>query len=436
MRVWWRRGLIRRILLAFSAGLLAAVFAAVVVGFGALEGWGRRPIGAFGDDRAFAVAISSRLRSEAVGNAALILVKAGRPVHEVFVSKGAPVDRDTRFQVASMGKWVTALGIMTLVERGKIDLDAPVSTYLTRWKLPASEFDNSKVTVRRRLSHTAGLTDGLGYGGFAPGTPVQSLEASLTHAADADPGSDGRTRVGREPGAAFEYSGGGYTLLQLIVEEVSGQAFNVYMTDAVLAPLGMTGSTFLLEDGAANVAENFDAKGTKAPLPRYTALAATSLFTTAADMVRLIAAHRPGPAGEPAGRGVLRPEILAAMRKPQAQQYGADVWGSGVVLYAPNRSGDFVIGHNGNNRPAINTAVRLDPATGDGIVLLETGNRLLATKLAGEWVFWSTGKVDFLTVVMELRSTLTRAAIWAGGAFVAVFLLAWFLTRPRRTLAA
>ncbi len=427
--------MIRRILLAFGAGLLAAALAAVIVGYGALEGWGRTPIAAFGDDPAFAVAISNRLRAETVGNAALILIKDGKPVHEVFVSKGAPVDRDTRFQVASLSKWVTALGVMTLVEQGKIDLDAPVSTYLTRWKLPPSEFDNSKVTVRRLLSHTAGITDGLGYGGFKPGVPVESLEASLTHAADADPETDGRVRVGQEPGAAFEYSGGGYTLLQLIVEEVSGRPFNAYMTETVLAPLGMTRSSYLLEDGAANVAENVDTHGTPVPLRRYTAVAAASLFTTAGDMARLIAAHRPGPGGEPVGRGVLRPETLAAMRKPQAQQYGADVWGSGVVLYAPNRSGDFVIGHDGNNGPAINTSARLDPATGDGIVLLETGSKLLATKLAGEWVFWNSGKVDYLTVVMELRSTAIRAALWAGGAFVAVFLLVWFLTRPRRAAA-
>ena len=424
--------MIRRIALSLAAALLAAFICAAIIVFGALEGWGRKPLASPGDDAAFAVAISNRLREETNGNAALILVKAGRPVHEVFVSRGAPVDRDTRFQVASLSKWVTALGVMTLVEQGKIDLDAPVSTYLTRWKLPPSEFDNSKVTVRRLLSHTAGLTDGLGYDGFRPDLPVESLEASLTHAADAGPGRDGRTRVGQEPGTAFEYSGGGYTLLQLIVEEVSGRTFNAYMTDAVLAPLGMTGSTFLLDDGAKNVAENFGVDGNRAPLHRYTAVAAASLFTSAGDMARLIAAHRPGPAGEPAGRGALRPETLAAMRKPEAQQYGADIWGLGAVLYAPNRSGDFVIGHDGDNGPAINTAVRFDPATGDGIVLLETGSRLLATKLAGEWVFWSVGKVDVLTVVMELRSTLIRAGLWAGGAFAAVFLLVWFLTQRRR----
>jgi len=97
-------------------------------------------------------------------------------------------------------------------------------------------------------------------------------------------GADGRVRVGQEPGAAFAYSGGGYTLLQLIVEEVSGRTFNAYMTDAVLPTLGMTGSTFLLDDGAVNVTENFGVDGNRVPLWRYTAVAATSLFTTAGDM--------------------------------------------------------------------------------------------------------------------------------------------------------
>jgi CubicO group peptidase (beta-lactamase class C family) len=64
---------------------------------------------------------------------------------------------------------------MTLVEAGKLELDAPVSTYLRRWKLPESDFDNDGVTVRRLLSHTAGLTDGLGYGGFNRASPCNGL---------------------------------------------------------------------------------------------------------------------------------------------------------------------------------------------------------------------------------------------------------------------
>jgi CubicO group peptidase (beta-lactamase class C family) len=303
---------------------------------------------------------------------------------------------------------------MTLVEAGKLDLDKPVSSYLTRWKLPPSKFDNNGVTVLRLLSHTAGLTDGLGYAGFKPGEPVQSLEASLTRTADASPGHDGQVRVGVEPGTEFMYSGGGYTLLQLLIEEVSGQHFNDYMRATVLAPLGMTRSTFVLDD-EADVAEFFDERGRPATHYRFAALAAASLYTTTNDMTRFLQAHLPGPRGETPGRGVLQPKTLLEMRRPHASQFGADIWGLGTILYVPNNDGSFVIGHDGNNDPAINTTARLDPATGNGIIILETGNRLLATELAGEWVFWRTGNVDFFTITIESGTLLkTLAAGWAA----------------------
>lgn len=415
---------------SLMAALLAAGLVAAVIVVGTLEGWWRKPLAPAGDIAAFAAAATARIKAESKGNAAFILIKGGKPVAEVFVSKGAPVDRDTQFQVASLSKWSAALGVMTLVEQGILELDTPVSRYLTRWKLPPSAFDNDKVTIRRLLSHTAGLTDGLGYGGFKPGEPVQSLEASLTSAADASPGADGATKLGKEPGS-FDYSGGGYTLLQLVIEEVSGQPFNTYMTEAVFKPLGMTRSTFLLPATPTNVAEFYDVDSSRAIHYRFTALAATSLYTSAADMARLIAAHTPGPNGEPPGRGVLKPETLVVMRKPEARQYGSDIWGLGVILYAPIDKGDFVVGHDGDNAPAINTTARVNPATGDGIVILASGNQRLASAIAGEWVFWSTGYVDSLVVLMELRSTLMQVAIGGGIAFLVVFLLVWRLIRRR-----
>ncbi len=399
--------MIGRILILTSVALLA--WAGVFVA-GTLEGWWRTPVAPAGDTKAFLAAAIAEIDGKHRGNAAMVLLHRGGVVGDRFVSVGKPVDRDTRFQVASMSKWITAWGVMTLVEVGKLDLDAPVSTYLTRWKLPAGKFDNKGVTVRRLLSHTAGLTDGLGYAGFKPGKPIQPLEASLSRAADASPGADGAVRVGIEPGTAFEYSGGGYTLLQLLIEEVSGQSFNGYMKAHVFDRLEMNGSTFILDERAANVAEFYDADGKPATHYRFAALAAASLYTSAADMTRFLQAHMPGQRGEPPGRGVLRPQTLTEMRRPHATQLGADIWGLGTILYAPNNAGDYVIGHDGNNDPAINTAARLDPATGDGIVVLETGNRLLATSVAGEWTFWRTGNVDFLTLTMEAKTTLTTLA--------------------------
>jgi hypothetical protein len=89
------------------------------------------------------------------------------------------------------------------------------------------------------------------------------------------------------------------------------------------------------------------------------------------------------------------------------------------MLYAGNNAGGFVIGHDGNNDPAINTAARLDPETGNGVVVLETGNRLLATTLAGEWLFWRTGNVDFLMLTIEAGNMLKVL----GAGWIAIILM-------------
>lgn len=419
----------RRIFIAAFWSVTALSVWASIVGAGTLFGWGRAPLAPKGDAAAFLSAATKKLSEEAKGNVAFALIDDGKIVGEHFSSIGAPVDRDTLFQVASLSKWITAWGVMTLVEAGRIDLDAPVSDYLTRWALPESGFDNDAVTVRRLLSHTAGLTDGLGYAGFAPGAETQTLEASLTKAADASPGADGAVRAGADAGA-WRYSGGGYTLLQLIIEEVSGEAFNAYMRRAVFDPLGMARSRFELPaDGGENIAEIFDEDGSRATHFRFTATAAASLYTSTADMARFMEAHLPGPNGEPTGRGALRPETLLAMQKPHASQYGAEIWGLGVVLYAPNDAGGFIIGHDGSNAPAINTAARLEPASGDAIVVLATGNRRLATDLGGDWVFWRTGNVDLFDVLAAGR----RSALIFGGGVVLIIAAAAFAAfrKPR-----
>jgi hypothetical protein len=84
------------------------------------------------------------------------------------------------------------------------------------------------------------------------------------------------------------------------------------------------------------------------------------------------------------------------------------------MLLTPNNHGGYVIGHDGNNEPAINTAARVDPDTGDGIIILETGNKLMATTLASEWVFWHAGRIDFVTFILETDALVRLIGIgWA-----------------------
>lgn len=408
------------ILLAAIVGGL--VWAGVVV-VGATEGWWRTPIAPSDDIKGFWTASVEEIEARSNGNAAYVLIKQNQIYDEHYSSVGRAVDGDTLFQVASLSKWVSAWGVMSLVDRGLLDLDTPVSTYLTRWQLPPSEYDNSGVTVRRLLSHTAGLTDDLGYGGFLPNKQVQSLEESLTKASDASPGKTGVVKVGMQPGEAYRYSGGGYTLLQLIVEEVSGMSFNSYMHEHVFKPLGMTRSTYTI-DGVpeTHLAEIYDQDGSYATHYKFTSLAATSLYTSVRDMATFINAHFP-LGGQAAGRGVLNPETVALMRQPHASQAGADIWGLGAVLYAPNNEGDFIAGHDGKNEPAINTTARFDPASGDGIVILETGNELLATEVASEWTFWKTGNVDLFDFMAGMGGMIET--ILLGWLVIVIMTIFW-----------
>ncbi|MCE9649088.1 MAG: beta-lactamase family protein [Parvibaculum sp.] len=408
------------------AAVLLVVWTAIVGG-GAREGWWRAMPAAKGDTAGFLRWAEARYAAESQGNIAIVLLDRGHVAETFYASHGRPVDSKSLFQVASMSKWITAWGVMALVEQHRIDLDAPVSRYLTRWHLPPSEFDNNAVTVRRLLAHTAGLTDGLGFRGFEPGQTLPSVEQELTRATDTLPGANGITQVGASPGTSWRYSGGGYLLLQLLVEEVTHEPFNDAMHRLVFQPLEMKASTFVDPD-PAHLVDFYDAGGSKAVHYKFAALAAASLYTSAEDMTRFIAAQFPGENGAPPGRGVLSPAMLETMRRPQAFLFGIPVWGLGETLYVPNGAGSYVVGHDGNNYPAINTTARIDPATGDGILVLETGNATLAREIGGEWTYWQTGVVGLDTLVMfDLHRILI---ILASGAFaILIGSFAWHRRR-------
>ncbi|MCR6644248.1 MAG: beta-lactamase family protein [Terricaulis sp.] len=282
-------------------GLIRIVFAtigalapwAVIVAVGAREGWLRPMPAPAGDTAGFLQWAKARYAAQSRGNIAIVLLENGEVAQSYFASHGRPVDQDSLFQVASVSKWLTAWGVMTLVEQGRIDLDAPVSRYLTRWRLPESAFGNDEVTVGRLLSHSAGLTDGLGFLGFAPDQTLPSIEQELDLAADAMPGANGAVRVGARPGSGWRYSGGGYLILQLLIEEVTQHSFNDYMRRAVLDPLGMTSSSFLDPD-PTRLAEFYAPDGSPAIHYRFTATGAASLYTSAADLTLFLQAQAGG----------------------------------------------------------------------------------------------------------------------------------------------
>lgn len=391
----------KRILKYIFTFILIAILWGAIVFYGTLNGWWHKPFTDSSDPELFTEAVNQQIIKEFTGNFAMAIMKDGTLEKELFYSKNKKVDKGTIFQASSLSKFVTAVGIMKLVESGKIDLDTPVSKYLKRWQLPPGEFDNEQVTVRRLLSHTAGLTDELGYNGFENRDSVQSLEASLNKAKDADKGASGEVKVGIEPGSQLKYSGGGFTLLQLIVEETSGQSFNDFMKDNLFKPLNMTSSTYILNDTFSNrLCEFYNSDNTTAPHLYYTSLAATSLYTSLSDLETFFQLFLKGKNGEPIGRGQLNPASLKLLRESHWDIMGERIYGLGCMLYIDIENNEDIFGHDGKSIPPINSAIRINPITGDGIIILETGNPDLATRIASDWVFLETGKTDTLLFTM------------------------------------
>ncbi|HEX6884267.1 MAG TPA: serine hydrolase domain-containing protein [Planctomycetota bacterium] len=287
-----------------------------------------------------------------------------------------PVTPETVFNIGSISKCVGAWGLMKLVEEGKLALDAPVVT--RRWALPESEFDASGVTLRRLLSHTAGLSLH-GYPGFWPGVELPTLERSLS----GDTNGAGDVRLEAAPGSRWKYSGGGYTWAQLLLEEASGRSFAEYMQGEVLVPLGMTSSAYSWAEPLLARSATPYGDGGK-PLPRggplFPELAAAGMQTTVSDMARFARASLPRfrKEGDPV---VLKPETIEAM---QVAVPPGDGYGLGYQIEP--RHGVRLVGHGGANDGWI-AYLRVAPETGDGLVLLTNashGNAVVAP-LAQAW---------------------------------------------------
>ncbi|WP_147303732.1 serine hydrolase domain-containing protein [Parvularcula marina] len=392
-------------------GLAAILLMALWVGFAGfvcLFGWWMKPVAPEGDADGFLAVASQMIDEESKGNAALILIEDGETAGSVFADEARDIDDMTVFPTASFSKWMAAMAIMTLVEDGLVDLDAPVSDYLTRWTLPEGEFDNDQVTVRRLLSHTSGLTDGLGFGEYTAEETIPRLEESLAHPR-ASRGEDVRIAVGQEPGV-FAYSGGGYLILELLIEEVTGEAYADYIAQRFFVPLGMEVSTYDFLGDVPHASANYDAEGNELPHVQFASAAATGLSSSARDLSHLVKGTMRERRGFP-----LSPDALEEMRKPEAFVLGAPIWGLGTILYAPTRNGeDFVFGHDGANDPATNVTIRINPETRDAIIVLVTGHPRLASEIGGEWVLWQTGVPDVLSTDKALRSAVVPALAGAG----------------------
>ena len=199
-------------------------------------------------------------------------------------------DTETLFQAASISKPIAALGALKLVEQGKLSLDADINNYLKSWKIKPSRFtEKQPVTLRGLLSHTAGLTVH-GFGGYSKGKDIPTLVQILN---GDKPANSPAVVSDTVPGIRTKYSGGGYVVMQQAVEDVTGEAFPDFMQKAVLAPIGMTHSTYqqpLPELLKANASIAHFGNGKKIPgdWNTYPEMAPAGLWTTPSDLARYI----------------------------------------------------------------------------------------------------------------------------------------------------
>jgi CubicO group peptidase (beta-lactamase class C family) len=201
-----------------------------------------------------------------------------------------PVTAQTLFQAGSISKSLNSVGVLKLAQDKKIDLYTDINTYLSGWKFPYDSLSKrKKITVANLLSHTGGLTVH-GFGGYEKGDPIPTIEQVLD---GKKPANSAAVRSMYEPGLKYEYSGGGITISQLIVMDITHEPYDKFMYDNVLKPLGMTASTYQQppidkHPKLVSAAYYPDGKEVKGKYHTYPEQAAAGLWTNPTDLCKYI----------------------------------------------------------------------------------------------------------------------------------------------------
>lgn len=258
------------------------------------------------------------------------------------VAAKTPVTPETLFQAASISKPVSALAMLRLVQDGRLNLDEDVNAKLRAWKVPENEFTkDQKVTLRRIVSHSAGLTVH-GFPGYASDETVPTIIQILN---GEKPANTAAIRVDTVPGTLWRYSGGGYVVMQLLLTEVTGKPFPQILHDLVLQPAGMTHSTYeqpLPKNLAGAAATPYRSGGepVKGGPHTYPEMAPAGLWTTPSDLARLAIEVQNEYAGK--SSKILSQEMMKQMLTRQKGD-----WGLGFGLQ--NSGAQLVFGHGGAN---------------------------------------------------------------------------------------
>jgi CubicO group peptidase (beta-lactamase class C family) len=280
------------------------------------------------------------------------------------VSENRPVTASTLFQAASISKSLNSVGVLKLVQDKRLDLDSDINNYLVTWKFPYDGKSNHKqITLTNLLSHTAGLTIH-GFPGYEKGDTLPSLPQILD---GQKPANTEAVRSSNEPGKSFIYSGGGTTISQLIVMDVTKLPYDAFMQKNVLDPLGMKSSSYLQpppETKKELFATGYkaDGKEVKGKYHIYPEQAAAGLWTNPSDLSRYIIETQLSYQGK--SSKVLTPEMTMLRLTPVLDDAALGTFVNSRV------TGSFkYFNHNGGNEGFTCTAIGCRD-NGEGVVIM------------------------------------------------------------------
>jgi CubicO group peptidase (beta-lactamase class C family) len=284
------------------------------------------------------------------------------------VASKRPVATDTIFEAGSISKPTTALATLHMVQEGKLDLDQDVNQKLAGWKVPENEFTREqKVTLRRILSHSAGLT-AHGFPGYASDEAVPSVVQILN---GEKPANTAPIRVDVIPGTFWRCSGGGYAILQLLLTETTHEPFPQLLQQLVLGPGGMRHSTFeqpLPAKLLPVAATPYRATGepVKDGAHTYPEMAAAGLWTTPSDLAKMEIEVQAEFAGKPSK--ILSQQMMMQMLSVQKDP-------SGLGFFVKDEAGGPRFSHDGSDEGFVSTLQAYTARSSQGVAIMTNGDR-------------------------------------------------------------
>jgi CubicO group peptidase (beta-lactamase class C family) len=339
----------------------------------------RRPFEPAG--KAQGLSLSERLAFHRVPGVSIALIEDGQVAWSRgygLRSAGAsePVTPRTLFQAASISKAVAALVALTLVNAGTIELDTPITETLTSVSAPNSFLIKSRpITLRRLLAHRAQITIH-GFVGYEKDAALPTTAQTLEGEAPANTPAIDRSSL---LSAEFQYSGGGYMLMQQWLEDVTERGFAALAQEQVLGPLEMADSTFLQPlpkalHGRVSQPHNEHMVAVEGGWVALPELAAAGLWTTSADLARFGVGILRSLSGAP--RAIISKELALDMVRSQRDsppKAGEKSWGLGLELL--DEGSARIARHDGANPPGYLCTMLFFPETGQGAAVMVSSNR-------------------------------------------------------------